>query len=37
MGTAQTVANAAVQDGTIIDYFITYTDPHGNEIRYDQV
>lgn len=34
---AVTVANEAVQDGVIVDYYITYTDSHGNEIRYDQV
>jgi len=35
--TAINVASEAVQDGSIVDYYITYTDVHGNEIQYDQV
>jgi hypothetical protein len=37
LNTAQGVATDAMNDGQIIDYYITYVDVHGNNVTYEQV
>lgn len=34
---AQNTADTGIENGDIVDYYITYTDVHGNTIEYDNV